>query len=406
MNRIAFACLWFFVFTIPWEMSLQLGTGIGSIGRVAGFVALVAGVWAVGVCGRVRRIGWFQVLALAFLLLVTASIFWTADPVESPHIIRVYYQSMWVLWLVWEFGQSARRISQLRTAFVLGECVAVALTVQTFLNERIVEHAKEARFAAQGWDWNDLAIMLVLGVPLACSMAVKSERLWERWLGRSALLLSIIGILLTSSRTGLVGLAVALLTIPLLRPRFSGSAKLLGLPVAAAALYAIAVWLPAQTFQRLGTTLDEATSGTMDYRLSIWKVGLLAFPEHWFVGLGAGAWIAGTGNFYSPHNTYLQILVEEGIVGFTLYLLLLLFAGRAIYLGKGGMRVASAMLLSSFMVCTFAIHWAQLPATWFVLAWIVAQGHVEGAAEPTSLSREVGRHLPVNDGAAVASGWN
>lgn len=336
MNRIAFACLWFYVFTIPWEMSLQLGTGIGSIGRVAGFVALAAGVWAVGACGRVRRLGWFQVLALTFLLLVTASIFWTADPVESPHIIRVYYQSMWVLWLVWEFGQSARRISQLRTAFVLGECVAVALTVQTFLNERIVEHAKEARFAAQGWDWNDLAIMLVLGVPLACSMAVKSERLWERWLGRSALLLSILGILLTSSRTGLVGLAVALLTIPLLRPRFSGSAKLLGLPVAAAALYAIAVWLPAQTFQRLGTTLDEATSGTMDYRLSIWKVGLLAFPEHWFVGLGAGAWIAGTGNFYSPHNTYLQILVEEGIVGFTLYLLLLLFAGRAIYLGKGG----------------------------------------------------------------------
>jgi hypothetical protein len=405
MNRIAFACLWLFVFTIPWEMSLQLGAGIGSIGRVAGLIALVAAVWAVGANGRLRRLSAFHISAIAFLLLVSASLFWTADPIQSPHIIRVYYQSMWVSWIVWEVARDERRLSQLRMAFVLGECVLVSLTLQSFLNGRIAERAKEARFAAEGWNWNDMAIMLVLGIPFACFMAVKSENLWERWLGRISLFLAVLGIILTSSRTGLVGIAVAFLTLPLLKPRSSTATKLLAVPLVAAAVYAAVLWLPAQTFQRLGTTLGEITYGTMDFRTSIWKVGLLAFPEHWLVGVGAGAWIAGTGNFYNAHNMYLEILVEDGIAGFVLYLLILWFVIGAIRRNRAADRLVSVMLLIAFLVCAIAGHWAQMPATWFVLGWIVARGHVENPVHTASRQDEVTAPMAGNEPAVVNSGW-
>jgi hypothetical protein len=374
MNRIAFACLWLFVFTIPWERSLQLGGGSGSVGRVAGFLALGMGLWAVGSQGRMRRLGAFHILALAFLMLVSVSFFWTADPVESPHTIRVYYQSMWVLWLIWEFAQDQQRLSQLRIAFVLGECVLVALTVQTFLNGRILDRAKEARFAAQGWDFNDMATMIALGVPFACYIALRSDRLWKRWVGWASVALAILGIVLTSSRTGLLGLAVALLTLPLLRPRFGALNKVLAVLILGVAVYSAAVWLPAQTIQRLGTTMSELTSGTMDSRTSIWRFGLLAFPGHAFFGVGAGAWQAGTGNFYTAHNTYLQILLENGLAGFTLYLLILGYAVRGIARSGWPDRLMSGVLLASFLICTIAIHWSEMPATWFILGWIVAQG--------------------------------
>jgi O-antigen ligase len=335
--------------------------------------------------GKLRRLGAFQILAIAFLILITASVFWTEDPAQTPLTIRVYYEAMSILWLVWEFARNERRLAQLRVAFVLGECVLVALTVQSFLHEHVVERAKEARFAAEGWNWNDMAIMIALGVPFACYLAVRSEKRAERTLGWTSLVLSVVGIVLTSSRTGLLGIAFGILTLPVLQPLSSARTKLLAVPLLAATVYAAFLWLPAQSFDRLGTTMTELTSGGLNNRTAIWAVGLLAFPHHWLVGVGAGAWIAGTGNFYSAHSLYLEILVEEGVAGFVLFLLMLWSISRGIARSRGPGRRASAMLLISFLVLMIASHWAQLPATWFILGWIAAAGNAKCAAEDNGL---------------------
>jgi len=401
MNRIAFACLWLFVFTIPWERSLQLGGESGSVGRVAGFLALGMGLWAVGSQGRMRRLGAFHILALAFLMLVSVSFFWTADPVDSPHTIRVYYQSMWVLWLIWEFAQDQQRLSQLRIAFVLGECVLVALTVQTFLNGRILDRAKEARFSAEGWGPNPMAIMLVMGVPFACYMAVRSESLWERWIGIVSLILIPFGVLLTSSRNGLIGLAISMLTLPLLLRRYRASTKMLFVVVLLIAVFVGVIVLPSQTWLRLATIGEDVSRGGMNDRVGIWKYGMMAFPAHSWVGVGAGAWQAGTGNFFAPHNTYLEVLVEEGMAGFTLYLLILGSVTRGIVSSRGANRVASGVLMVSFLVCTMAIHLAESASMWFVLGWIIAQGSasetpdcaVTAGEAPGLLAAEVGSML-------------
>jgi hypothetical protein len=403
MNRIAFASLWFYVFTIPWERSLQLGGDVGSIGRASGFVALGLGLWAVCMRGQMRRLGGFHILARVFLFQVTATIFWTADPNETPHSIRVYYQSMWVLWLIWEFARDKHSLSQLRLAFVLGECVLVLLTIQRFLNANIVSRAKEVRFTAKGWDFNDMAVMVALGVPFACYVAVRSEKLWQRWLGLTCLVLSLIGVLLTASRTGLLGMMLGLLTLPLLQPRSTARTKLFAVPLLAGTVYAASIWLPAQIFTRLGTTLSELSFGGGNDREAIWRVGLLAFPQHWWLGVGAGAWAAGTGNFFAPHNTFLEILLEEGVLGFAVFFSMLAFVVMAVFRSRGMDRRVSAMMLATFLICVIAITWAQLPGTWFVLGWIVAQGQAKGTAADWAEAGEIRELLPATAGAAARS---
>jgi hypothetical protein len=116
MRKIAFLLLWLYVFTIPWEHSTDIGAGIGSVTRVAGIAALLAGLTAVALRGSMRRMNLFLATAGAFYLLVVASYFWTVDAEATGRAIRTFAQAMWVVWLIWEFAPDAVRRSKLMLA--------------------------------------------------------------------------------------------------------------------------------------------------------------------------------------------------------------------------------------------------------------------------------------------------
>lgn len=64
-------------------------------------------------------------------------------------------------------------------------------------------------------------------------------------------------------------------------------------------------------------------------RLSIWEKGLELFQQHPIFGVGIGNYrphvIAEYGNAIYMHNTYLETLVESGVIGITIYALIFLF---------------------------------------------------------------------------------
>jgi O-antigen ligase len=243
--------------------------------------------------------------------------------------------------------------------------------------------------------------MLVMGVPFACYMAVRSKRLWERWVGIASLIVIPFGVLLTSSRNGIMGLALSILTLPLLLRRSRASIKMLiALVIVVAGFFAIQL-VPSQTWERLGTTLEEFSRGTLNGRGEIWSYGLLAFPKHLWVGVGAGGWQAGTGNFYTPHNTYLEMLVEEGMVGFTLYLLILGTVLRGAVCSEYDHRPVSGMMLACFLLCTSAIQWGSMTATWFVFGYIIAQGAASKNADFGAAPGELSRLVPVKFGSTL-----
>ena len=124
MRRVAWLLLLFFVFAIPWEYSLDLGAPLGNIARMVGLLLLLVAIPAVLQSGRLRKPGALHWVALAFYLWFCGSLFWTTGPDATLMKLRGYFQEMMIVWLIWEFGESARDVRNLMRAWLAGSWVA------------------------------------------------------------------------------------------------------------------------------------------------------------------------------------------------------------------------------------------------------------------------------------------
>ena len=175
MRRIAWFLLLLFAFTIPWEYSLDLGEPLGNIARIIGLLLLLVAIPAVLQAGRLRAPGAMMWLALALYLWFCCTYFWTIEPLLTLARMRGYFQEMMIVWLVWEFAESAGDLRALLRAYVAGSWVLAVLTLANFAPAEAV--AEQIRFAATGQDPNDVARFLNMGFPLA-ALLVNSERRW------------------------------------------------------------------------------------------------------------------------------------------------------------------------------------------------------------------------------------
>jgi hypothetical protein len=309
MRRIAWMLLLLFVFTIPWEYSLDLGEPLGNVSRIAGLLLLAVAVPAVVQVGRVRNPGAMQWLVLALFLWFFCSYFWTIDPQATLAKARGYFQEMMTVWLVWEFAESPSDLRALSRAYVAGSWV---LAVLTLANLASPEAAVQIRFAAQGQDPNDVARFLDLGFPMAV-LLLDGETHWaDRFLAAGYLPLGFAAVLLTASRGGFVAAIVALGGCGVLLMRKHARVVLggaVGLPMVAATLW---LTVPHETLERIGTIPEQLQVGDLNQRLNIWAAGWQAFVRAPFFGTGAGTFVAAAGlaPFDSAHNTALSIVVE------------------------------------------------------------------------------------------------
>jgi O-antigen ligase len=382
MRRVAFILLWLYAFTLPWDYMLQFGEPIGSAGRVAGLLAFAGCLAMVAASGWMRRLLTFHIAAAVYLAVVALSVFWTADPKDAPHAVRVYVQSIMVVWLLWELGSNRRALFHLAVAYVAGAHVAALGVFHTFSTEALAPGAKEARFAADNWDVNDIALVLALAIPLSFYVASQRAHWTSTWLARAYLILGPMAIVLTSSRSGIVVTAIALCSLPLFLRRQTAMAKLAMVLVLAGAGYLAWNYAPQQSWNRLSTLYSSIRAGDLDGRELIWQTGWRAFGAHCLAGVGPGAFQAGVGTYYSAHNTFLAVLVEQGLVGFSVFSVIL---GGALYSAmrlKKDERWTCIFLLLCWTVGAFTLDWALNRVTWFVLAFVVSCGKADQQATP------------------------
>lgn len=188
------------------------------------------------------------------------------------------------------------------------------------------------RFAIYGemFDPNDVAYVLVTLLPFSLFFVVRPEGLLRKLLAATGVFASLIVILLTGSRTGLLGLGVVLLMLLFSN---AGSVKAfykIGLVVGI--LTVATLNLDRLNVDRYLTLADigqdyNVTSETG--RLEIWKRGLELFLNNPISGVGVRCFPMAIGylradasaipEWQAAHNSYLQIAVETGIIGFAMF---------------------------------------------------------------------------------------
>jgi O-antigen ligase len=346
MRRFTWILLILFVFAIPWEYSLDIGAPLGNIARILGVLTMLAAVPAVLQEGRFRRLSPIHWLTLALYLWFCCTFFWTVAPHETLLHLRGYAQEMMLVWLVWEFVETAGDLQVLLRAWLGGSWLLVILTIAGFVFVDGLAQ-EQVRFAAIGQDPNDVARLLVFGFPIAVLLADGSKSRLEQALCLMYFPTSFAAILLTASRSGLLLAMVALGGCGIAALRRHSRAVLVATALVALTATGIFIAAPPGTLDRLGTTAEVREYRSLNQRINIWSTGWRAFESAPVTGHGAGSFV--TAAKLAPedtaHNTILSILVESGLCGLSLAAAIVVFAVRAIGNAPARLRFGLYLLM-------------------------------------------------------------
>jgi putative inorganic carbon (hco3(-)) transporter len=179
---------------------------------------------------------------------------------------------------------------------------------------------------------NDLALNLVVTLPLAVAIALRGRTAFRRLFALGGAALMVGAIVVTHSRSGSVGLAaMGVLLAALLvrrRPRLvlaGGLVLLLALPLT-----------PASYWNRIASITDETQddTGSREARSILMREAWAAFLAHPLTGIGAGQF-----RNYNPegreeawretHNALLQVAAETGVFGFAIFSFLIVRGAMA-----------------------------------------------------------------------------
>jgi O-antigen ligase len=369
MSSLAYAALWLFIFSLPWENALFVIPGVGLVTKLTGGLALVSAVASILISGRVRRWPGFHVAALLFVFWVACGLFLFSGSQKLPNKFYTYVQLFLVLWMIWEVAPSWSRQLGLLTAYVFGAYVAAFGTLMLYRTEA----GALRRFTAMETDPNTVAMTLALALPMAWYLGVSYRQPVLRWVCRGFLPVGLVAVGLTGSRGGMLATMVALLIVPLtmtkLSPgRLAAAIGVLGLSGALAVVY-----VPEKIVQRLATTGEEVEGLSLGGRFTVWKAGVKAFAQRPVTGYGAGAWRMAVSPWLGPnpqvaHNSFLSVLVETGIVGLLLYLTMFVAVFLAIMRLPTLERRFALVLLGTLVIAMLPLTWEDQKAVWFILA--------------------------------------
>lgn len=274
--------------------------------------------------------------AIGLVVWALASSLWAVDSgIAVSSAVRLA-QGIVLLFVVYSALRAFRDVRLVLGAYVVGALLAM-------LAGLVSGPPGSVRLAGGVGNPNELAAVLVPAA-MICAFALFAEkRPLVRWATGVTLLVLLLGLFMTGSRGGLVGMAVALTAAVLL----AGPARM---TIVAATLVILGAGVAYYTTLAPSSQVDRLLSARADRgtgREDIWTVALQVVRDKPLHGAGAGnftvvapTYAAGDINITRVdfvvdqpkvvHNTYLEILAELGVIGAVLFGLVVVGAiGRA-----------------------------------------------------------------------------
>lgn len=275
----------------------------------------------------------------AALVLLTAwaamSLVWAEEPAAGRGAVSRFALNFVLFPIVLLGVRTRRHVVALFVVFVAGSLLSVILGLMSAEPDN---PGGAERLKGAGLNPNQLGALLV--VAIVFSMILASNRRWRpvlRLASVAAAVFAAIGLDMTLSRGSLLSLGVAVAVAPVVIGR---GRRAVALFCAVAAIAGTVGWFG---FVAPQSALDRVTHperGGGSGRVDLWRVGWRMVDDHPIRGIGAGnftvssihyllrpgptqrdAYIVATPRV--PHNIYLNVLAELGVVGFGLFAFIL-----------------------------------------------------------------------------------
>jgi O-antigen ligase len=370
-HAVSFSILWLLVFCIPWGDMVLLPYDI-QFSRLLMVFFSVPSLLLLWRGRRFRASSSTQLFMFMFVVWAGANVLGTTEVERSVRRVLSYGQLFFVAWLVCQLVRSGEDYRKILQAYVIGSYVAFGGLMYNFI---IGAHLGDGRYTAPGFDPNDLAATLVLGLPIASYLAFTSQK--ALWLNGLYVPCVFTAVMLTASRNGLVTLAVSMAFPLLAMPKISLRAKISLLLVGALCTGSVFYFWNDYLVDRLSTISDQLAAGDMNGRVDIWRRGFEVFQENPILGLGGGAFGTAVGSqsgaAVAAHNTFLGVLVEHGVVGLVCFLgIILSLALRSWHSPPLDRRLWIVVLLA-WGVSVSTLSWENRELTWLLWGLCSAQ---------------------------------
>jgi O-antigen ligase len=310
----------------------------------------VAGLLAIGLflLDRVprRRIGPLQLRGTRYLL---ALLVWMALSVPAAlwpggafvtfvDFLKTVLISLVIIGAV----RSVRDVERLTLIYFIGAVIFAAVVLSRMKFQLAVEGRMERLYF---YDSNDFATYAITAMPLGLYFAASERRFWLRCLAWGGMALLAAGFIWSGSRGGFLAFMAVIAYFLLRYTSVKRSWRWSAVAVIAVLVTCIAgdaYW------ERINTVLRP----TQDYnmtddqgRMHLWRRGVGYMIDHPVLGVGAGNFPRAEGTISPlvgrmprgrsvkwgpPHNSYLQVGTELGVVGLLVFVALLFHVFRAL----------------------------------------------------------------------------
>ena len=263
---------------------------------------------------------------IAILLIGILTLVWSCNRESSVSAIMVYLTSALVLML------SKRKVSHGSLQYILNAIyvnmiiMGIAALYESITGQYLMMSYEYylrtfnifgmIRPKAAFFNTNNLAVFFIISLPMALLAT-------EKWkfskLARVVIFFfSAIIVILTGSRMGITGLLLCLGLYIFYRVYSDNSSKrILGMSIGLVIIAMVIYFMPSNIW-----SIFEGKSIGDETRWEIWKAALQSAENYAFMGAGIGTSKFADGSLGSPHNYFLEILLEFGILGLIAFLFL------------------------------------------------------------------------------------
>ncbi len=403
-GRLLWACLVLAAFNVPFESATSIPL-VGSVPRLLGGLTIAVFVAALAIRRRCFTVSLFSRVLFLHVTFAALSLAWVVADADSQRRLALLIQLSLLATLVVQVARTHRERAVLASAYGLGTVVAAMLVIAnrvrhvTYLDQELglgqavsrfnVGHV--ARYTVGIEDPNYIGMVLVVGIPTL---------IWglSRLYGRSGLIAAVVlsaPVAFSALLTGSRGSTVVAPMFPIVYIIVSSARRHLGRMVPAlgfAGLIASVVWrqLPADTQFRVRSGFDSSQS-TSRLREVVWRAGYHAFLRRPIQGYGLGSYQfvvrKEIGRNLVAHNTFINLLVEFGVIGASLFVAVVIGIWRKSRLLPHPERLYVRSLLLLFAGCASFISADLKKVTFFVLALLVAHVTNRGGANDQPRTR-------------------
>lgn len=305
----------------------------------------------------------------AFIAWIFLSGFWAADAAASYTMVFVMFQLLLFYVMTGNLVPDRAALRLVLACYVAGNVIASAWAMRNYADQSFATNLQRVS-AVDDMNPNDFARLVGFGLLAGVYLLFDSP---SRWLRQSVLLsmpVLFVGLALSKSRGAWLAFAAALLVMfALVRktPRVYTAAALVLLVLGGTVAGGVKAGYFDDDFEK---RFEQTTSGKdpTAQRADIWKVGLALFRNNAVLGVGFNNFHVRFNDYLGsvhtdvfpgfnkdPHNVFLSVAGETGLIGLALFMALFGILGRAVVRAPPGWgRAVAAAFLVFTVVAGFS----------------------------------------------------